>query len=48
MDASTLVDVGVDTLTTEAPVIIGAALVFSAALLGVRRGWGYVKGFTRG
>lgn len=48
MDASTLVTAGLDNLTAEAPVIIGAALVFSAALLGVRRGWGYVKGFTRG
>lgn len=48
MDASTLVQVGIDGLTSEAPVIIGAALVFSAALLGVRRGWGYVKGFSRG
>lgn len=48
MDASTLVQTGIDSLSGEATVIVGAALVFSASLLAVRRGWGYVKSFTRG
>ncbi len=48
MDASTLVQGALDTLSGEATVIIGAALIFSGSLLAVRRGWGYIKGFSRG
>ena len=48
MDASTIVQGALDTLSGEATVIVGSALAFSATLLAVRRGWGYVKGFSRG
>lgn len=35
-------------LASEGVVIIGSALVFGAALIALRRGWGYTRSFTRG
>lgn len=47
MDASTILQAAIADLGAEAAVIIPAALVVGAALLAVRRGWGYVKGFSK-
>jgi hypothetical protein len=48
MDASNIVGAALDSLEAEATVIVGVALAFGATLLAVRRGWGYLKGFSRG
>ncbi len=47
MDASNILQSAIDGLASEAAVIVPAALVVGVALLGVRRGWGYVKGFSK-
>ncbi len=47
MDASDIVLAAVTNLTSEANTIVPAALVIGFTLLAVRRGWGYVKGFTK-
>lgn len=47
MDASTILSETIANLGTEAAQIIPAALVVGGALLAVRKGWGYVKSFTK-